>query len=317
MTARRIDGPAVHTAALTKSFGGRVSLHDLDVDVPAGSITGLVGRRGSGKSTTLRILLGLLTPTSGSATVLGEPLTHKDRYLPRVGAMVDGPAFHFRLSGRQNLRVLAAAGRLASYRVDEVLAAVGLTRRADDPVRSYSVGMRQRLGIAAALLPEPDLVVLDEPTDGLDPDGLRDVRNLIQEIGDGGTTVLVTAEQLAELEPICDHVIAMHQGSARYQGPMADLVIARGGGLLAAAERYEDQPWILLHAMACGYDATTDGGTVRVAAPPAWAAELNRAAHRAGITLVRLEPLASPMADDAVTHLEATAPRLTSVGYAA
>ena len=277
MTARRIDGPAIRTAALTKSFGSRVSVHDLDVDVPVGSITGLVGRRGAGKTTTLRILLGLITPTSGSVTVLGEPLAHKDRYLPRVGAMVEGPAFHARLSGRQNLRMLAAAGRLAGYRVDEVMAAVGLTRRADDPVRSYSVGMRQRLGIAAALLPEPELVVLDEPTRwSRRRRGPGEVRTLLEEIGRAGATVLVTAEQLSELEPVCDHVIAMHQGSARYQGPMAELVIARGGGLLAAAERREDQPWVLLHAMACGYEAATDGDTVRIAAPPAWAAELNR-----------------------------------------
>lgn len=191
--ALRVPVAAVDVVGLTKRFGDQVAVDDLSITVPAGIIAGFAGPNGAGKTTTMRMLLGLVTPDAGSGTVLGQPLGEPHRYLPRVGALVESPAFYPSLTGRDNLRLLARLGGIDCSRVDDALELVGLTRRAQDPYRAYPHGMKQRLGIAAALLPRSELLLLDEPANGLDPAGIRGIRALLAGLADAGTTILVAS----------------------------------------------------------------------------------------------------------------------------
>jgi ABC-type multidrug transport system ATPase subunit len=224
------DGTAVTTTGLTKRFrGGQLAVAGIDLVVPHGSVYGFLGPNGSGKTTTIRMLLGLVTPTSGSHTLLGRPMpAAAAAVLPRVGALVEGPAFHPYLSGRANLARLDAADRAAdpataTRRIDRALERVGLTAAAKKRYRAYSLGMRQRLGIAAALLQPRELLVLDEPTNGLDPQGTREVRTLIQELAADDVTVLVSSHLLSEVEQVCTHVGVMNVGKLVAQGTMDEL----------------------------------------------------------------------------------------------
>ncbi|GCD21613.1 ABC transporter ATP-binding protein [Cellulomonas algicola] len=232
-------GPlAVRTEGLTKRFrGGQVAVDDLALRVPRGAVYGFLGPNGSGKTTTIRMLLGLVRPTAGSAWLLDAPVPEASAsVLPRVGALVEGPAFHPYLSGRDNLARLEAADatadpRTADRRAAEALDRVGLGAAADKRYRQYSLGMKQRLGLAAALLRPRDLLVLDEPTNGLDPQGTREVRHLVRELADAGTTVLVSSHLLAEIEQVCTHVGIMRAGRMVLQGDRSVLV-ARGASRL-------------------------------------------------------------------------------------
>ncbi|HEX5562113.1 MAG TPA: ABC transporter ATP-binding protein [Nocardioidaceae bacterium] len=209
---------AIATSGLTKRFGHQVAVDSVDLLVPPGSVYGFLGPNGSGKTTTIRMLLGLVTPTAGSVEVLGRPMPGSvGSVLPRVGALVEGPAFHPYLSGRDNLARLDAADRTtdagsAAARVDRALDRVGLLTAARKRYRAYSLGMRQRLAIAGALLRPRDLLVLDEPTNGLDPQGTREVRSLVASLNDDGTTVLVSSHLLSEVEQMCTHLGIMHLG---------------------------------------------------------------------------------------------------------
>ncbi|GGO71678.1 ABC transporter ATP-binding protein [Nonomuraea cavernae] len=219
-------GAAIVTRGLTKRFrGGQVAVDSLDLDVPRGSVYGFLGPNGSGKTTTIRMLLGLVAPTAGEHTLLGLPLAGA---LPRVGALVEGPAFYPYLSGEANLRRFDAADPTASgatvrRRVGEALDRVGLGAAAGKRYRNYSLGMRQRLAIAAALLGPRELLVLDEPTNGLDPQGTREVRALVKEIAADGTTVFVSSHLLAEVEQMCTHAAIMSTGRLVAQGTIASL----------------------------------------------------------------------------------------------
>ena len=222
--------PAVRTAGLTKRFrSGQVAVDGIDLEVPRGAVYGFLGPNGSGKTTTIRMLLGLVAPTAGEVHVLGEPVPARaTTVLPRVGALVEGPAFHPYLSGRANLARLDAVdatadARTARARAAAALERVGLAAAADKRYRQYSLGMKQRLGIAAALLQPRDLLVLDEPTNGLDPQGTREVRTLVRELAADGTTVLVSSHLLAEIEQVCSHVGIMSRGRLLRQGPLAEL----------------------------------------------------------------------------------------------
>lgn len=223
------ESPAIHTSGLTKNFGAQRVVDDIDLVVPTGSVYGFLGPNGSGKTTTIRMLLGLIRPTAGNATILGEPIGHGDaRILARVGALVEGPAFHPYLSGRDNLLRIDAADlnadpSTARNRVAEALDRVGLAAAAGKRYRAYSLGMRQRLGIAAALLQPRDLLVLDEPTNGLDPQGTREVRSLLAELNADGVSVLVSSHLLSEVEQICSHVGMMRTGRLVTQGPLAEV----------------------------------------------------------------------------------------------
>ena len=215
---------AVETTGLTKRFGGHAAVDGIDLAVPTGSVYGFLGPNGSGKTTTIRMLLGLISPTSGSRRLLGRPIPEASvDVLHRVGSLVEGPAFHPYLSGRANLARLDAADVLADprtsrTRIDAALDRVGLLAAAQKRYRAYSLGMRQRLAIAAALLAPRDLLVLDEPTNGLDPQGTREVRSLIASLASDGTTVLVSSHLLAEVEQVCSHVGMMRDRPARRPG---------------------------------------------------------------------------------------------------
>ncbi|RGA06984.1 ATP-binding cassette domain-containing protein, partial [Microbispora triticiradicis] len=221
---------AVVTTGLTKRFrGGQLAVDGVGLAVPRGSVYGFLGPNGSGKTTTIRMLLGLVTPTSGAWSLLGAPMPGGlARALPRVGALVEGPAFYPYLSGEANLRRFDAADpgadpRTARARIGAALERVGLTAAAGKRYRAYSLGMRQRLAIAAALLGPRELLVLDEPTNGLDPQGTREVRTLIREIAEDGTTVFVSSHLLGEVEQMCGHVGVMRAGRLVAQGPVAAL----------------------------------------------------------------------------------------------
>ncbi|MEP7178444.1 MAG: ATP-binding cassette domain-containing protein, partial [Pseudonocardiales bacterium] len=206
---------AISSVGLTKRFGKQVVVDAVNLNVPAGSVYGFLGPNGSGKTTTIRILLGLVFPTAGSHALLDRDFAGSAaEVLPRVGSLVEGPAFHPYLSGRANLARLDAADRRASTRtartrIDGALERVGLGAAATKKYRNYSLGMRQRLGIAAALLQPRELLVLDEPTNGLDPQGTREVRHLISQLGRDGVTVFVSSHLLSEVEQVCSHVGVM------------------------------------------------------------------------------------------------------------
>ena len=220
---------AISSAGLTKRFGKQLVVDGVDLHVPAGSVYGFLGPNGSGKTTTIRLLLGLVFPTAGTHRLLDRDFAVSAAdVLPRVGALVEGPAFHPYLSGRANLARLDAADRSASAgtapaRIDEALERVGLSAAAGKRYRNYSLGMRQRLGIAAALLQPRELLVLDEPTNGLDPQGTREVRHLITQLGHDGVTVFVSSHLLSEVEQVCSHVGVMSVGRMVWQGALADL----------------------------------------------------------------------------------------------
>ncbi|MBM4795145.1 ABC transporter ATP-binding protein [Streptomyces sioyaensis] len=235
--------PAIETRGLSKVYrGGRLAVDGLDLVVPRGSVFGFLGPNGSGKTTTIRMLLGLIGATSGSARVLGAPMPSAGRrVLPRVGALIEGPSLYGFLSGRDNLRRFDAADPAAdpgtrTARVGQALERVGLAAAAGRKARAYSLGMKQRLGLAAALLRPRDLLVLDEPTNGLDPQGMREIRALVRELAADGTTVFLSSHLLDEIEQICTHAAVMTRGRLITQGTVAELsatvLDARGNGRL-------------------------------------------------------------------------------------
>ncbi|SNS29568.1 ABC-2 type transport system ATP-binding protein [Geodermatophilus saharensis] len=277
---------AVATASLRRTFGSVVAVDDLTTSLPRGGVIGLVGPNGSGKSTLIRMLLGLVRPSAGTAEVLGEPITDPRAYAGQVGALVEGPAFVPGLSARANLVSLARLRRLPVSRVDEVLGAVGLTGRDREPVRRFSLGMKQRLGIAAALLPDPALLVLDEPTNGLDPAGIVEIRALLQDLGRSGRTVVVSSHLLSEIESICTHLVVVRFGVLLYNGTVADLLARAGTHVDVAPEHAADTERLGRVLADAGWHVTTPApGRLRVAADGDAAAAVNRAAAGAGITL--------------------------------
>lgn len=232
------------TIGLTKRYSKRLAVNGLNLDVRRGDVFGLLGPNGSGKSTTLRMVLGLVWPTAGSISLFGDDHSQSDQRraaLRRVGAVVEQPAFYPYLSGRQNLRGVAIFAGLDSSpetrkRVDEALGYVGLSDRSEDAYRKYSLGMKQRLGIAAALLTQPELVLLDEPTNGLDPAGMVEVRALIKQLAQRGITVLLASHLLHEVQQVCTRVAIMKEGHLLAQGEVSDLLSAQIGLQLGFAD---------------------------------------------------------------------------------
>jgi len=287
----------VTTSALTKAYRGRTVVDRLDLSLPAGVVAGFVGPNGAGKSTTLRMLLGLVRPTSGSGRVLGAPLDRPQDYLPKVGALIEAPAFYPGLSGRANLRVLATLAGTPAPRVEEVLERVGLAARADDPYQAYSLGMKQRLGIAAALLTEPQLLVLDEPTNGLDPQGIRDMRGLLRSLAEDGPTVLVSSHLLGEVQAACDWLVMVEAGRLVHSGPTAELLT--GSEAVLAAEDPRDLPRLerLLGHRGLRVRRELDRLHAGPVADDALLAAVNRAAWDEGIVLVELHRRSSTLED--------------------
>jgi len=226
---------AIATRGLTKRYGRQVAVDALDLEVPAGSVFGFLGPNGSGKTTTIRLLLGLAYPDTGEMEVLGQSMPdHRLQVLPRVGALVEGPSHYPFLTGAENLARFDAAAAVTSRagragRVALALERVGLTAAAGKKVRAYSLGMKQRLGLAAALLAPRALLVLDEPTNGLDPQGTREVRSLVRELAAEGSTVFLSSHLLSEVEQVCSHAAVMSGGKLMVQGPLGDIRAKAGG----------------------------------------------------------------------------------------
>jgi ABC-2 type transport system ATP-binding protein len=221
---------AIETEGLSKSYGSLSAVIDLDLRVPRGTVFGFLGRNGAGKTTTIGMLVGLLRPTGGRAWLLGHDVSRDVRAgLRRTGVLLDQPAFYPYLTGRENLWAVAQAlGGGAAARIDLALETVDLSNRAGDRFGGYSMGMKQRLGLAAALLDDPELLILDEPTTGLDPVGQRDTRLLIRRLAQGtGKTVFLSSHQLADVQQVCDHVAVIDRGRLVIQGPLAEVAAGR------------------------------------------------------------------------------------------
>ena len=282
---------AISASDLTKIYGERAALSHGSFVVPEGSICGFVGPNGSGKTTTIRMLLGLISPTTGDGHVLGEDISEPENYLPRVGAMIEGPAFYPALTGTQNLVVLAKLGGFSTDSVQGLLEKVGLGDRGDSKYKTYSLGMKQRLGIAAALLPNPKLLILDEPTNGLDPAGIQEVRALLRQLADEGSTIFVSSHLLSELEMICDQLVMLREGKVIFTGKTSELLAAQQPVVVAKPENMKDLGKLVEIAKSLGHQATLLDDAVHVKGEKNFAAELNKAAFAAGITLASLAPI--------------------------
>ncbi|WP_231373773.1 ABC transporter ATP-binding protein [Nocardia sp. 348MFTsu5.1] len=283
---------AVSVDGITKRYRKRTAVDTVSFTVPTGSVTGLIGPNGAGKTTVMAILLGLVKPSSGDATILGAPIRQRGHYLPKVGALIESPAFHPAVSGRDNLRSLAALSGHNGDDIDGLLDLVGLGDRGGDRFGSYSLGMKQRLGIAAALLGDPELVILDEPTNGLDPQGMQEVRDLIGRISEQGRTVIVSSHLLAELEQVCDWLVVLDHGGLVHVGTPESLG-ATADSLVLASESESDLDDLEVIARATGLETDRSGGHVTITLTDAvearrLAADLNRRAHTAGIVLAEL-----------------------------
>ena len=293
-SGRSADGPwAVETHGLTKRFGDSVAVDGVDLRVPRGCAFGYLGPNGAGKTTLIRVLLGLTHADAGTMSLLGYAVPrHRDLALAQVGAIVDEPRFHGHLTGRQNLRILAAAREPAARsRIGAALARVGLAHRADDRVSKYSMGMRQRLGVAACLLGDPQLLILDEPMNGLDPAGMHDMREMIQSLVAEGRTVVLSSHLLDEVERTCDAVAIVDRGKVIRQGPISELLAGTSieveidcstpdaaNALLGGANH--GQVTVTEQGLAIALPAGTDRDAI---------AEINRILVESGISVYRLQ----------------------------
>ena len=293
----RSDGQwAVQTHGLTKRFGNNVAVNGVDLLVPRGCAFGYLGPNGAGKTTLIRVLLGLTRADAGTMSLLGYPVPeHRDVALARVGAIVDEPRFHSHLTGRQNLQLLAAAREpAASQRIEPALDRVGILHRADDPVSKYSMGMRQRLGVAACLLGDPQLLILDEPMNGLDPAGMREMRDMILSLVAEGRTVVLSSHLLDEVERTCDAVAIVDRGNIIRQGPISELLAGSSSTLQVECSEPDRARTVLagssltaaIEVQGDGLAITLPAGTQRELI-----AEVARQLVTEGISVYRLQPV--------------------------
>jgi ABC-2 type transport system ATP-binding protein len=273
----------VQTNQLTKHFGRIRAVEDLDLTVKAGEVYGFLGPNGAGKTTTLRMLLGLIRPTAGSVQLFGRPPGR--RFLDRVGALVEGPAFYPYLSGRDNLRALARHAGVGGSRVDAVLDLVDLSERSQDRFATYSLGMKQRLGLAAALLKEPDMLILDEPTNGLDPAGMADMRVTIRRLAASGCTVLLSSHLLGEVQQICDRVGVISAGRLVAEMPVAEM---GGGRTLRVVARPIDRALEHVVALLGADRVQVDGDALELTVELGEAARINSSLVSAGVAVSEL-----------------------------
>lgn len=279
----------IETHALSKRYGKHLAVDRLDLTVPEGSVFGFLGPNGSGKTTTIRMLMGLIEPTSGRAEVLGRPMPRAARtVLPHVGALIEGPALYGFLSGRDNLLRYdsadpAADPRTRRARADAALDRVGLTAAAGKKAKAYSLGMKQRLGLAAALLQPRKLLVLDEPTNGLDPQGMREIRTLVRELAAEGTTVFLSSHLLDEIEQVCTHAAVMTRGRLITQGPVAELAAGARGRLVVTTPDPGDAARVLKERGATDLVVTEDRVTCEPPGQDAELSDLNAALVGAGV----------------------------------
>ena len=284
----------VETRGLTKRYGERiVAVDNLNLHIRRGEVYGFLGPNGAGKTTTLRMLLGLIRPTSGVARVLGEAPGSPES-LARVGALVESPAFYPYLSGRDNLRVVARYSGAPKGRIEEALDQVEMTARAGDKFKTYSLGMKQRLGVAAALVKDPELLILDEPTNGLDPAGMADMRALIRGLGRGERTVLLSSHLLGEVQQICDRVGVIRRGKLVAEGTVEEL---RGEVSLLVRARPLDRARDLVGRLVGPERVREVDGALQVETEPANAARLNHELVGAGLDVSELRPVERSLED--------------------
>lgn len=279
---------AIQIDHLTKEFGTLRAVDGLSVDVQQGGVIGLLGPNGAGKSTTIRMLLGLIRPTAGTATVLGESIEHPRRYMENVGALIETPAFYPKLSGDANMQTLAALDGQSRARIDEVLEIVKLTSRRADRVSEYSLGMKQRLGIATALLRDPGILILDEPMNGLDPAGIVEIRTLLRDLAQQGKTVLISSHLLSEVQAVADQVVIINRGRLIFEGELSALLAEAAHEVVVVPEAMDDLATLAGALERAGYTSTIDEGAVHVAGAVDAPAQLNRLAFDSGITLAEL-----------------------------
>ncbi len=281
-------GAAIEIDGLTKRFGEHVAVDNLTFSVPIGSVFGFLGPNGSGKTTTIGMVLGLIPPSSGTARILGNDVrTDLPDVLERVGAMVERPAFYPYLSGRMNLQIFARQiGRDDQERVSELLDLTGMSERADAKFGGYSTGMKQRIGIAAALLDDPDVIILDEPTSGLDPAGQREVRALVRRLADAGHTVFLSSHILGEIQDVCTHIAIINRGKLVAAGRM-DEILEASNELVIDIDRPEDAG-SLLSSVDTVEDVHLENGRVVIEVPLEHAAEINARLVQSGFAVSQL-----------------------------
>ena len=300
--------PAVRVDRLTKRYGDRSAVDELTFELPRGVVAGFIGPNGAGKTTTMAMLLGLVAPTTGTGSMLGHPLDRPGDFLPHVGALIEGPAMYPGLTATENLRVLAAMGRRDASRIPAVLEQVGLADRADDRFREFSMGMKQRLGIAGALLGDPELLILDEPTNGLDPVGMREIRQLIADIASADRTVLVSSHLLSEIEQVCDWLIVIERGAGVFAGPAVEFAGGANATLTVSPEYAADVAHLGQLLAAEGHDIDVVDGSVLVHLddrdPRTIGASVNRLAAEHGLVLAELSTRTANLQDRYLSLVE-------------
>ena len=291
------DDIVIHTNGLTKRFGENTAVDGLSMEVQRGRVYGLLGPNGSGKTTTIGMLLGLLKPTAGNFSLFGLD-GHHDATLRRVGAIIETPSFYPYLSGRQNLAYFQmASGGGPRSEPDELLERVGLSGRGDDKYRNYSLGMKQRLGIAYALLGDPDLVFLDEPTNGLDPAGVIEMRDLIRSLGDGNRTVLLSSHLLHEVEQTCDSVTIISRGRLIAQGQVAQLLASGGREQVRLRTTDDTRARPILTALEWVSDVADQNGAVLVTAPIDRCGEMTASLAGSEVWVTEMTPVQTSLED--------------------
>lgn len=282
---------AVEVRHLTKRFGRQVAVDDLSFDVPTGRVVGFLGPNGAGKSTTLRMIVGLTAPTSGTATIFGTPFHDLADPVATVGSIVDGVGYHPGRRGIEELRISADAAGIPHERCDELLELVGLADAARKRVGQYSLGMRQRLGIAQALLGNPRVLLLDEPANGLDPEGIHWVRALLRSLADEGRAVLVSSHLLGEVSRLADEVLVIRRGRFVTQAPVEELLAAASTGLVRVSSLDDERLAKALAAAGVSFTVHQQGLEVSGAPPE----EVGRIALEAGVVLRFLQPVTADL----------------------
>ena len=281
----------IQTDGLTKNFGKITAVDDLSMEVRRGRVYGLLGPNGSGKTTTMGMLLGVLKPTAGSFRLFGSTERHEES-LRRIGAIIESPAFYPYMSGRQNLEYFQfISGRGSPKDIDDLLATVGLTGRGDDRFRTYSLGMKQRLGIAYALLGDPEIVCLDEPTNGLDPEGMIQVRELIRSLGGGNRTVLLSSHLLHEVEQVCDSVTIISRGKLVVQGDVSELVRSAKGEQVRVKTTDDVKAREILAALDWVSEVEAQDGALLVSALIERSGELTKALSLSQVYVTEMGPV--------------------------
>ncbi len=276
--------PVITTMGLTKRYGDVTAVEGLDLTINQGEVYGFLGRNGAGKTTTMRVLLGLIRPTDGTAMVMGHPPGDPDG-LAQLGALVEAPAFYPYLSGRDNLKVLARYAGVATTTIDEALEEVGLAARSGEKVKGYSMGMRQRLGVAATLLKRPSLLILDEPTNGLDPQGMASMRTFIRALGQGDRTVMLSSHLLGEVEQVCDRVGVIEGGRLVAEGTVEEL---RGAAGIHIRATPTDLAVRIIGDVVGGDNVSVRDDVLEVTVDPGQAAQLNRRLVEGGVEVSEL-----------------------------